>query len=366
MGEEIVTIEVGGTFYTAFESVSVTAAFDAAARTFEATIAAEFGPQATKAIFAAGREVRIRANDDLLLVGYVDKYDPSFNDRSATIQISGRSKSQDAIDCSANHKTGYVENKDPVAIVREALDGIDVKIETDQALDKIKAFQFTPGETVFRCLDKLVGAQGCTITGTAEGGMKVTKGGTQRHAGGLIEGVNIKAGDASHDWSNRHSSYTIKGQRAAGHGKGALEIEAKVKDDAVERHRPVIVIAQDDVDDKRAKTKAENRRDRAAGNALSATITVQGFRDEAGKLWEPGHLVWTESPFLGIAQDMQIRSVSFSKAPAALARLTLADPRAFGGKKGKGNKSGKGWDQGARTPTAQQEAGSGPSNANVA
>lgn len=347
MDEEVFSISVGGTSYTAFEEISVTAAFDEAARSFSATIAAELGPQATKAVFAAQTPVTIRANDDLLLVGYVDKYSPSLTATSATIKISGRSKSQDAIDSSANHKTGRVEKKNPVEIAKEVADGIDVEIETDQPLEKVDAYQLTPGETLFRCFEKLARRQGCTVTGTAAGGMKATKAGTKRHARGIYEGRNLKAGDADHDTTNRHSSYTIRGQRAEGHGKGALEIEAKTKDSGINRHRPVIVIATDDITEKDAKKRVENRRDRAAGEGLTATITVQGVRDEAGKVWEPGHLVWVESPFLALAQDMLIKSASYSQgADGTLTRLSLCDPRAFGGKKGKGNKSGKAWDQG--------------------
>lgn len=345
MGEEIFTIEVRGTPYTAFKSIVVSSAIDEAAGKFEATIAAEYGPHATKAIFGGAPAVTVRATGDLLLTGYVDRYRPSLG--SNTISISGRSKSQDAIDCSASHKTGRIEKKDPVEIAREVAGGINVEFETDQKLDKVEAYQLTPGETLFRTVEKLTRRQGCTITSTPEGKAKVTKAGTKRHAGALIEGVNIKVGDADHDMTNRHSDYTIRGQRAEGHGPGALEIEAKTKDSGVKRHRPVIIIAQDDINEKDAKSRVKNRRDRAAGEALTATVTTQGIRDEAGQIWTQGYLVWTESPFLGIAQDMLVKSVSLSQGDeGTLARLDLCDPRAFGGKKGKGNKSASSWEQG--------------------
>ncbi|GJE54584.1 phage baseplate assembly protein [Methylobacterium thuringiense] len=349
MSDEFVTVSVGGTNYSAFESMSVTAAFDQAARSFDLTIAAEFGKAGTAAVFKAGAALEIRTNGDLLLKGYVDHFKPSLGPDTYTIGVSGRSKSQDAIDSSAKHKTGRIEKKDPVKIAKEVSQGINVDITTDQQLEKVEAYQVTPGETVFRCLEKMARAQGCTVTGTADGGMKVTKAGQKRHAGGLFEGRNIKVGDADHDWSNRHSEYTVKGQRAAGHGKSALELEAIAKDSGVNRFRPIIVIQRDDTDDKKIKKRAETRRDKAAGNALTASITTQGFRDEGGMLWEPGHLVWVESASLSIAQDMIIKSVSYSQSggSGSLARLDLCDPRAFGGKGGKGNKSGSDWSQGS-------------------
>ncbi len=353
MNEEVLTIQVGGTVYTAFENAEVTAAFDEAARSFQVTIAAEFGGPATQAIFASGTPITFRAGRDVLLTGYVDRYRPSFGSENASISVTGRSKSQDAIDCSAIHKTGRLEKMDPVAIAKAVSQGLDVEITTDQQLKKVPFYQITLGESVFRMFEKLVRRQGCTVTGTANGGMKATKAGSQRHAGGIIEGKNLKVGDADHDWSNRHSEYILKGQRAEGHGKGALELEAKAKDGAVKRYRPVIVIQRDDTDKETIKKRAETRRDRSAGEATTASITVQGFRDEAGIIWEPGKLVWVESPFLGLAQDMLIKKASFSKSgDGSLTRLDLCDPRAFGGKQGKGNKSGATWDQGSGGATS--------------
>jgi prophage tail gpP-like protein len=79
---------------------------------------------------------------------------------------------------------------------------------------------------------------------------------------------------------------------------------------------------------------------------------VQGFRDDTGQLWTPGKLVWTESPFLDIAQDMLIEQVEYAQSEAgSIATLSLTDPRAYGGHgagggKGKGNKSGSIWETG--------------------
>ncbi len=116
-----------------------------------------------------------------------------------------------------------------------------------------------------------------------------------------------------------HASLTIDhlhlGQRPFDHGEQNLEIEAEEEDSAVERYRPLIIVEDEDTTKDRSKKRAKNRRDRAAGNALKASIRVQGFRDDTGQLWEPGNLVWTESPFLDIAQDMLIEQVAAFVAP---------------------------------------------------
>jgi prophage tail gpP-like protein len=252
------------------------------------------------------------------------------------------------IDSSAVHTTGRFENKTLAEIAKE-VDPAGLGITVEGALDKIPRAQITPGETAFQMIERLARAQGVTLTGTADGKLKARKGDAprQRHAGGLFEGRNIISADAVHDWTGRHSKVTVRGQRVIGHGADALEIEAVANDTTVNRNRPLIVVVTDDTDTDRAKTRAKNHRDRAAGRSLTASMTVQGFRDEGGTVWEPGRLVWVESETLQIQQDMLLETATFEQTNTggSTTRLDLVDPRAYGGQKGKGNKSGGSWSQ---------------------
>jgi prophage tail gpP-like protein len=344
MGEELVTVSAGGQTWTAFRRVMVQASLKEAARSFHLDIAAEASPGDAMAAFYAGSEVEILFNGELALRGYVDRYQPKISEHaSAEIVVSGRSRSQDLIDSSAVHKTGRFENKDPEEIGQE-LDQAGVGIKTDQKLDKVPVYQITQGETVFRCLERLCRSQGVTMSGQPDGSILITKASSKRHAGGLFHPGNIKAADADHNWSGRHSKVIVRGQRPFGSGDDSLAIEAASEDATVGRHRPVIVVQDEDTDKPRAKKRAKNRRDKEAGNALKAHVTVQGFRDDDGTLWTPGFLVWTESRFLALAQDMVIESVKFEqdRKNGSIAVLGLTDPRAHGGKT-KGGKSGKDW-----------------------
>lgn len=334
--------------WTAFEYVSVHAAFNEAAREFTATLAAELGASTVNRIFDVGTEVSISTNGELLVTGHIDTKQPSFAAKRAEITITGRSKSGDLVDGAAEHDTGYFENKDPLQIAQEVSKDYGAKWESDQKLEKIEQYKLQQGETCFRCIEKMVRQQGMTITGTKEGNAKITKAGNKRQGGSLVEGVNILIGTANHNAKNRHSKIIVRGQRPFGHGDENLEIEAEEQDSAVGRHRAVIIVQDEDTDDKRAKKRAKNRKDRAAGNSLKATITVQGFHDDGGQLWEPGNLVWTESEFLDIAQDMLIESVDYEQSErGSLCMLNLVDPRAYGGEGGgSGNKSGGSWDMG--------------------
>lgn len=344
MGIEVITVNVGGMIYTAFEVAQVRAAFNEAARSFRLEIAAELGASPTNRIFAVGTKLTVHANGDLLLTGFVDQKQPRIEASKAMIAVSGRSNSGDLVDSSAKHETGQFENKDPMEIGNEVAQGIGAKFITDQQLEKLEQYQVNPGESVFRLVEKMARQQGMTVTGTADGNAKITKASSQRHAGAIIEGVNLLTGTSDHNASNRHSEYIVRGQRPFGHGVDNLQIEAIARDKGVDRHRPIIIIQDEDTTKKRTKKRAKNRKDRAAGHSLKATIDVQGFRDDGGKLWEPGYLVWVESPFLDIAQDMLIETVTYMQSEqGSIATLGLTDPRAYGGQGGKGNKSGAEW-----------------------
>jgi prophage tail gpP-like protein len=264
--------------------------------------------------------------------------------KRASISISGRGKSQDMIDCSAVHDTGHFANKTVLDIAR-ALDKFGVGVSSDEKLTKIPIWRITPGESAFRAIEKICREQNLFCVGQPDGSLKITKGGKERHTGGLIEGVNIKVGEADFNYAGRHSDIIVRGQRPYGHGADALEIEARARDAEVGRYRPVIINHDNDTDHERAAKRATTRRDREAGNSLKSNITVQGFRDDGGKLWTPGALVFVDSPFLNLAQDMAIETVTFSQIrdEGSLSVLALVDPRALGGKGTKGGTAGGEW-----------------------
>lgn len=345
MGVEIITVEVGGRRYTSWKSAEIRTSKKEAARSFQLVVAAEAGAEITAWTFGAGAAVRIYANGDLLLTGYVDRYQPSIEGTKAEITITGRSKTGDLVDASHQHK-GKFKGKKPSEIGSELAKPFGIEVTSDGDEEPVD-HHVTPGKSVFREIEPLARQQGLTLTGDADGNLRLTNAKKARkHAAAIVEGVNLLKGSADHNWSNRHSSYTVKGQRGMGHGELSLEIEQTVRDAGVGRYRPVVVIQNTDTTKDRAKTTAKNRRDKSAGEALKATITMQGFRDDAGVLWTAGHLVWVESPFLNITQDMLIESVSYTQDEGgSLAVLTICDPRAHGGKKGKGAKSSKDWSQ---------------------
>lgn len=331
--EEIVTVNCGGLSFRGWRSVSISASIKDAARAFRLDVAAELGAAETFRVFKAGAEVEILFNGDVVLKGYVDRYQPRISEKDAMITISGRSKSADLIDSATEKPKGRFDEKDLKDIATElaAKHDVEVTVTAGVELEPVPFYQLTPGETPFRAIERLARSQGLAVMGTATGGIELAAGGSKRHAGGIVQGQNLKVGEADHNWSNRHSKYIVKGQRASGSNAENLEIEAVTKDDAVNRYRPTVIVVEEDTDRKRAKKRAESRRNRAAGEALRASVTLQGFRDDDGAVWEPNRLIWMESDFLQIQQDMLVETLTFSQdeRSGSLTKIGLVDPKAY-------------------------------------
>ena len=346
---EDVSVLVGGAAFKSWKKLSVRGSMKEAARQFSMTIAAEDGASAVAQRFQAFAPVKIMAGGDLILDGYVTRRQPVLSATDAHVVISGHSKGKDAVDSSAMHKTGRFENKSVLEIGKEiiAQTGIDVDLSADVDLPKVPEYQIAPGETVFRCLERLCRDAGVTMMGEAAG-IKLTNASKSppRHAGGIIEGVNLREGSADHNAENRHSKVHARGQKYDGHGAGSLELESVATDSTVPRIRPLVLVPNGDTDKKRIKDRAGHHRDRAAGHGLRAHVSLVGWRDSGGALWKPGWRVWVESPYLDVTQDMLVETFEFSqdeKSEGTVAQLDLCDPQAYRGKKGGRVKSGKAW-----------------------
>lgn len=348
-----VRVSVGGPFYTQWERIHVRASIKEAAREFNGCVAAELG-SATATIFKLFTPVVIYEGDDLLFTGYVDERAPSVraNPAKAGIEVGGRSKAQDAIDCSCVHETGSFENMTLLEIAK-ALDKFGIGFTSDTQLDPIPYYQIQPGASLYREIERLCRDQGVTLAGQPDGSVKLTKAGANppRQAQPLTEAV-MEHGSAHFRAQNRHSIIYVRGQSPTGNGADNLQIEATATDSTVPRYRPTVILPDGATDKTRAATRAANYRDQAAGEGIRARIATGGWRDSTGALWLPGNKVWTESDFLGLAQDMLIETVEYEKDDhGSMTYLDLVDPRAHGGKSGKGSQSDGQWNMDSTAAT---------------
>ncbi|MBZ7923104.1 hypothetical protein LAC81_15035 [Ensifer adhaerens] len=287
-----------------------------------------------------GLPTTIRASGDLLLTGFVRDVNSSYGEVDRSLSCSFVSKTIDLIEASAVHDGGEILNKDLVAIAKE-LDSYGVGIETDGA-----AFSPEPrhklqlGESAFSSIERRARGRGALIYDTAKGRLKIATKPEGVHAGTLKRGVNILPGSsASLTEAGRYSEIRVRGQQSAGVEKQQLRPQTKVTDSGVTRKRVLILPYEGEAIVDAMRQRAIWQARRAAGNSVTASLLVTGWRDDGGKLWSPNWLIQVEDDWLGIEGQMIIKSVVFSQGERTWATLSLADPRALGGENPRGKTS---------------------------
>ena len=352
MAYEKITMAAGGREFEGWTSVSVVAEWGAATRTFEIVVT-EIGGFAnggvTKWHFPPSTPVSLYANGSLLLTGSVDKYNPQIGPQEHTVTIRGRGTGMGIVDCSVKHPTGQFENKTILQIAQELSGPFGVTISAlssaaDVAARVVPWFQVQRGATVWSQIMRLLPQIGATLTGQADGSVAIMRCEPKEHPGGLTEGENILQASADWDDSGRFEDYEVTGQSSIGTEDENFEVSGEASGASMGQYRYTETIDQAETDAGRAREHATWQMLRAAGLCRQAEITVPGFRDGAGALWEPGQTVFTFSPSLKLEQPMMIKTANFvqSSEEGTVTHLTLVDPRTGGG--AGGDYDGGGWD----------------------
>jgi len=272
-----------------------------------------------------------------VLTGYVDTYCPRYDADSHTVRIQGRSKTADMVDSAADPDVPTGEMRkvtlDQVANKLALPHGVKVKVQADikDAFDVIRTL---PGETKHEMLERYARHRAAALTDDTDGSLRILQVQDGAPVATLTEGVNILEASATLRADNRYSDYEVKGQDHGDDerwGREISEISAKVKDGAIKRYRPHVVV--DDV--KTAKIGARKRCEwecaSRSGESTKVQIKVVDWFRAPGALWMPGDLVQVTSPMLAINRVLAVENVAHQQSDrgGTTTDLSLVPPEAL-------------------------------------
>lgn len=368
MSKDFVEVRCGGKSLRGWTDVAITAGVTMAARSFSVGITYQWpGAEDVLSAVSLGDSCEVWIGGDPVLTGYIFASPISYDAGFVRVQLSGRSRTADIIDCCpdaaaiASNSSGAGSVWSDAKIVAPSGDvqtvstpkaaqwkglkieqiaadlcapyGIEVVTQTDTG-DPIELHAIEPGETCFESISRLLKLGQLFVTDDEAGRLVFTKpGALGEAAGGLQLGVNILSADARRDASNIFSDYVVEGQRAGSDlafGSAAAHIRAGATDIETKRHRMLALTESGSVTANLCRRLADfERRHR---RALLGTVrySVVGWRDAAGKLWRPNTLVHVRDSLLGIDRNLLLSEVVYSlSSRGQLAQLNLAPIEAF-------------------------------------
>ena len=158
----------------------------------------------------------LKIGNDLVLTGYVDSYLPTYDATSHRVRITGRSATEDLIDCMPNVVGGQFNGYGLAAIADAiaGLFGIAVKVQTDLG-EPFAVATISKTETAFAYLDDLARQRGVLMTDDPTGALVLTAAGSGSAAGSLVEGVNILSASLRLTAADQFSVYQVRSQSGA-------------------------------------------------------------------------------------------------------------------------------------------------------
>ena len=305
-----VTLAINGKLYNYWLDESVCAGISRFARDFKMSVTREWpeGLGELKSI-REGDKVEVRIGDDLVATCNVDATPISYDESSITIDIEGRSKTADLVDCSATNKPAQWKGATIATIIKalSAEYGIDVVVDFDDK-EIIKEFQFERGDSPFDAIDKLRKQRNLIICDDAEGRVVIAKIGQYKADDKLELGKNIKRASCPKDFKDVFNEYIVIGQKSGDGKSNAKEHNSETKEtDTVFKRKRVLYIKQSGNADMRAcMDRAKYERQSRFAKAHEVTLTVRGWRQTSGELWKPNMIVQYVDPVLGLEREMLI------------------------------------------------------------
>lgn len=274
-------------------------------------------------------------NGEVVVTGYVDDVEVSYDAASHRLAIRGRDRSGDLVDCAA--PAGHIIGQSLLEHAKTVCAPFGISVAVSGSVPGLtKKFESTvpqEGETAYERLDRLAKHRGVLLMADGKGDVVITRAGTQRVPISLVLGDNILSGSASTSQRDRFYKYTVKAQAPESDnlsGADASQAQATALDPHVRKQRETVILADETADSADCATRAKWEASVRAGRALRAVYRVAGWTYDGRTLWPINHRVPVNDPFAGIARDLLIVSITYSLDDAGeQTELTVMPPEAF-------------------------------------
>ena len=337
MTANLVSLVIDGREHRGWTEVGISRSIESMTGSFQLSLSRREATAEAVLTLRAGAAVEVRIDGETVITGWLDTFAPQIDGESATIVATGRDRAADLIDCSADIQPGSWQNVPVETIVRALVAPFGITVEFPKPSGApIRRFALQPGETVQAAIERLLRFRGWIAWSRADGTLVVGSPQGQDTTTKVVrieEGVNLLSASASHNVAERFSAYIVRGQASGddeANGRAVAQIKGQAIDPAVKRHRPLVIVAEEQSTADSARLRAEWEANVRAGRAQTADVTVQGWRDADGALWAPDRLVELKSPTLAIDARMLVVGVEFVRAgDGTTATLTLQPPEAW-------------------------------------
>ena len=315
--DHTVQLLVDGTAYSGWTTIDIERGIDQMTGTFALRLAARERTGAEGWPIREGAQCRVMLAGVPLITGYIDSLTRFVGPEERGIDVRGRDRTADLVDCSALNTPGSWRGRKLEQIAAELVQpfGIAIASPTNTGAPFTR-FALQQGETVFAAIERMCRYRGLVAWSAGDGMLMIGNPDCGQSIGRLAEGENVIFASRTSTVSDRFSDYIVKGQAAGSDersGAAVAQVQGEAFDPAITRYRPMLIVGEEQSDRASLKKRAEWEAAVRSGRSQPVQITVPGWLTADGRPFAHGMRAECDVPSAGISGSLLIERLSFSR-----------------------------------------------------
>src|SRR3984893_7733341 len=213
-------VKTGGRFLGGWTKIRVTRGVELLPSHFEVELTERYPGQISQVIVDPTSPCEVSLSGDLVLTGYIDRYQPTYDKGQHLVRIIGRSKTEDLVDSALDFaKVGWmIVGKTIGQVARIVCSPFNIEVslpdgDADIPKELAETFDNYPGYTGYQLLEEMARSVGMLVWDNAAGELVISKGATGDRAGSsIVEGQNAERVEANITADQRFERYAVFGQ----------------------------------------------------------------------------------------------------------------------------------------------------------
>lgn len=327
-----IVLKADGKIHSGWKNILVRLSMESIADVFDLTISDRWSKSNTRPTLKEDTPCEVWLEDQKLVTGFINDVATEYDADSHEINLVGRSKLGDLVDCAVEAQSFKNQTLDKMAKTLCEPFGINVIVNANVGKPFVKK-TIGMGESPFEFLDRLAKIRAVRLLSDREGNLVISRASNERITTALELGKNILRASGTFTSRDRFKDYIVYGQSEGtddSFGASASENKGESKDAGIKRHRPMVSVADGTVDKDDCKKRAQWERNTRYGRSRAIVYTVLGWQHANG-LWLPNQLVPVKDSYMNINEDRLIVSVQFSIDDSAgqITEIQLMPKEAF-------------------------------------
>lgn len=307
----MIALRIDNKEYTGFKTVSAMMHVRAFAFSFKAKVTQ---PHDNFSGFdlTTGQAFSLTHNGNIVMTGYIDEINDSFDAKTITFDLSGRSKTAQLVDSAAIFESGEFNDMSLSDIASALCKPFNISVlnlsDDSESFTKVRIEQ---GESCHDLLERLARQRGVLLTTNANSDLVITTAGDTLVTPAIEVGVNVKSGGGTDSIKPRASVYIIKGSTNGGAGWDADQSvgnAVQINDPDISLYRPRIIVCEGALSERTAIQRGQWQRCKDLGDSNSRRYTLTGWMNDAA-IWRPNTQVRIKDSIKSLDEKRLINSV---------------------------------------------------------